>query len=130
MSELPKGWVPQEIFEEHLKLFSRPCLDLLIDIPGQGIVWVKRKNPPMLGMYATPGVRVQVTEKSWEEAIERVAKDEVRLEIDPEKCQFVDQQIVRFEKDKDGIERTDTATCWVIKVVDNNGDYCYYKQPD
>jgi len=110
------GWVPHEQFIEHLKLFPMPCIDLLVDVKGNGIVWGRRLNPPMKGMLATFGVRVLMTDNSWEELLKRVAKEEIGLDIDPKSCVFVGQQLVRFDQEKDGIERLDLTTCWAITV--------------
>lgn len=110
------GWVPYEQFIEHLRLFPMPCIDLLVDIKWKGIAWGRRLNPPMQGQLATFGVRALITDNSWEELMKRVAREEIGLDVDPENFKFVGQQLVRFDQNKDGIERLDLTTCWSIEV--------------
>ncbi len=93
-----------------------PCIDILVDVKGQGIAWGRRLNPPMKGMLATFGVRVLMTDNSWEELLKRVAQEEIGLDINPGKLGFVGQQVVRFNQKKDGIERLDLTTCWAVTV--------------
>jgi 8-oxo-dGTP diphosphatase len=49
-------------------------------LSGEGLVLIRRKNPPYQGCYALPGGFVQVGE-STEEAVRREAREETGLEI-------------------------------------------------
>jgi 8-oxo-dGTP diphosphatase len=48
----------------------------------EGIVLIRRENPPFQGCYALPGGFVEVGE-TVEEAVQREAKEETGLEIEP-----------------------------------------------
>lgn len=61
-----------------------PTVDIIIEVQGQGIVLIKRKNPPY--GWAIPGGFVDYGE-SLEQAAIREAKEETSLEIELI-CQF------------------------------------------
>lgn len=72
--------LPKEIFDEIYRQVPRLCVEIIIDTP-QGIVLTKRLILPCAGMWHIPGGTVHIGEK-LEEAVHRVANDEVGVKVD------------------------------------------------
>lgn len=72
--------LPKEIFEEIYRQVPRLCVEIIVDTP-QGVVLTKRLIPPCVGMWHIPGGTVYIGEK-LEEAVHRVASNEIGVEID------------------------------------------------
>jgi ADP-ribose pyrophosphatase YjhB (NUDIX family) len=76
-----KGHAPEEVWQEIKEWVPISTIDLVIEY-GRGVIMVRRELEPYKDVWAFPGLRVLIGEKD-EEAIKRIAKDELGLEVDP-----------------------------------------------
>lgn len=80
-NELSKTlWIPDEIYEIIKQCIPIPCVDVFIENPTKGFLWIQRNIPPQQYQWAPIGGRIYKFE-SPEEACIRIAKKEVGLDI-------------------------------------------------
>jgi hypothetical protein len=79
----PHGFATREVFETILDWAVIPTFDLLIEKEGQGFIWVRRKISPYNRTWALPGLRIYT--------LQRIALQEVGLEINPGDCHILGQ---------------------------------------
>ncbi len=71
--------LPQKDFQYIYSRVPRLCVDLVVTT-GQGVVLTRRKIPPYIGMWHTPGGTVMKGE-TLAEAVQRVAQDEIGVTV-------------------------------------------------
>lgn len=106
---------PREIFEKILQYAVIPTFDLVIEYGDKGIIIVKRKIAPYKNQWSLPGLRMLKGE-TIDEALKRIAKQELGLKIDPGKKIFLGQYVGKFKTEHN---RQDLSTGYYIKVSDN-----------
>ena len=111
----PIKWAPREIFEKILEFAVIPTFDLVLDVPGSGVILVKRTIPPYQNLWALPGLRMCKPEEI-EDTLIRIARQEVGLDIDPQRRHFLGQYVGKFEEE---FERQDISTGFALTVQDN-----------
>lgn len=104
---------PDDVWELIRRYAVIPAFDPLIDVPGRGVLLVRRRLAPYRGMWALPGLRMHRPE-SVSDTLRRIARDQVGLEIDVEHRVFVGQYVGRFRTEGD---RHDLSTGYHVKAV-------------
>lgn len=74
------GWIPQDTYDLIKKYIPIPCVDVFIDNPTKGFLWIQRNIAPQLHQWAPVGGRI-IKFESPEMACKRVVKKEVGLDI-------------------------------------------------
>lgn len=82
------AFIPKEIYTTILEYMPIPTVDILFLNSKNELLLAKRNNEPLMGIYYTPGGRVNKWEKSID-AAKRKAKEELGIEIDIKKLRFV-----------------------------------------
>ena len=81
-------FIPTDIYKEIMKYSVIPTADILfLDKDKKVLLWL-RNNAPLKWVYYLPGWRIQ----KWEtitQAVKRKAKEEINIDIDESKLQFV-----------------------------------------
>ena len=108
-------FAPRETFEDILTYMPIPTFDLILYFPDKSVVVVKRTIEPYKNVWALPGLRMFKTE-SINDTIQRIAKQEVGISVDPNKKQFVGQFVGKFKTEQN---RQDISTCYALKLLDN-----------
>lgn len=109
-------FAPREVFEQILKYAVIPTFDLVLEYGDMGVILVKRKIAPYESKWALPGLRIFKPE-SIEDTIRRIAKQEVGLDVDPDKRLFLGQYVGRFKTE---YGRQDLSTGYYLKVSDDS----------
>lgn len=109
-------FAPPEVFNQILEYAVIPTFDLVIEIPQRGVVLVRRRIAPYADQWALPGLRMYKSE-SIEEALQRIAKSEVGLSIDPKKRVFLGQFVGRFKTEH---KRQDISTGYAVRGTSNS----------
>lgn len=76
-----------------------PTFDLVLSYEGEGVIVVRRKIAAYKGVWALPGLRMYKPE-SIDAAIRRIAGQELELDVDPAKRQFLGQYVGRFRTER------------------------------
>ena len=105
-------FAPREIFETMLEWNIMPTFDLIIEQENKGIISVKRKIPPYKNTWALPGLRQYKGEK-FKDTLERIAKDELGLIINPEDAVILGQYDGFFKTEHN---RQDISTGYCMKI--------------
>lgn len=79
----PPGWLPEEEFHAIYRRVPRLCVEVVIVEPDRGVLLKLRDIPPNVGAWHIPGGTVLFAE-SIEDAVRRVAADELGLAVEPE----------------------------------------------
>lgn len=108
-------FAPREIFEQILEWAVIPTFDLVIEYGSQGVIIVKRKIAPYKNQWALPGLRMYKGEEI-DDTLRRIAKDEVGLDIDTSRKQFLGQRVGRFVSEH---HRQDLSTGYLICIKDS-----------
>lgn len=103
---------PRELFEQMLEYMPIATFDLIIEYGEQKVIVVKRKIAPYKNVWALPGLRMYKGERI-DDALKRIALQEVGLEIDPAKKRLLSQYVGKFFSEND---RQDISTCYVVSV--------------
>lgn len=103
---------PRAVFEEILQWAIIPTFDLVLEYGNEGVILVKRKIPPYQNQWALPGLRILKGE-SINEALCRIARDELGLSIDPSKRHFLGQYTGKFKTEH---QRQDLSTGYWISI--------------
>jgi ADP-ribose pyrophosphatase YjhB (NUDIX family) len=74
-------WIPEVTYTIIKKYIPIPCVDVFIEDPKSGFLWIKRNMPPQFHQWAPIGGRILKFE-SPEIACQRIAKKEMGLNID------------------------------------------------
>jgi ADP-ribose pyrophosphatase YjhB (NUDIX family) len=106
-------YAPREIFEQILKYAVIPTFDLIIELPGQGVVLVRRKIAPYKNTWALPGLRMMKPE-GINDTLARIAWQEVGMDIDADQRRFIGQYVGRFRTEQG---RQDLSTCYAVSCV-------------
>jgi 8-oxo-dGTP pyrophosphatase MutT (NUDIX family) len=77
----PPGWLPKEEFLAIYRKVPRLCVEVVIVEPERGVLLKLRDIPPNQGAWHIPGGTVLFGEPV-EDAIRRVARDELQLEVE------------------------------------------------
>lgn len=105
-------FAPREIFETMLEWGVIPTFDLIIEYGNKGVISVKRKIPPYKNIWALPGVRQYKGEK-FRNTLERIAKNELGLKINPKDAKILEQYDGFFTTE---CNRQDITTGYFIKI--------------
>jgi NUDIX domain len=81
MPAQPTGWLPEEEFFAIYRRVPRLCVEVVIVDPKRGVLLTLRDIPPNVGAWHIPGGTVLFGE-SLVEAVKRVARDELSLEVE------------------------------------------------
>ncbi len=105
-------FAPKELFEQTLEYMVIPTFDLVIEYGSEGIIVVKRKIPPYQGVWALPGLRMCKPE-SIEDTIQRIARNELGITVDPASRVFLGQYVGRFKTEH---QRQDLSTGYYLRI--------------
>jgi|SRR5271157_2393858 len=105
-------FAPNKIFEQILKWGVIPTFDLVIEYGNIGVIIAKRKIPPYQDQWALPGLRMFKGE-NLDDVLIRIAKQELGLDIDPSKREFLGQYVGNFRTEHN---RQDISTGYYVKV--------------
>jgi ADP-ribose pyrophosphatase YjhB (NUDIX family) len=75
------GWIPEDIYKIIKQFIPIPCVDVFVENPKKGFLWIQRNIPPQLHQWAPIGGRIHKFE-SPEVACKRIVKKEVGLDIE------------------------------------------------
>lgn len=73
-------WIPEETYTLIKKHIPIPCVDVFIEDPTKGFLWIQRNIPPQLHQWAPIGGRI-IKFESPEMACKRIVQKEVGLDI-------------------------------------------------
>jgi ADP-ribose pyrophosphatase YjhB (NUDIX family) len=76
----PPGWLPKAEFDSIFSRLARLCVEVVIVTPAHEVLLERRDIPPNVGAWHIPGGTVLFGEPLVE-AVERVARDELGLEV-------------------------------------------------
>ncbi len=77
----PAGWLPKQEFLAIYRKVPRLCVEVVIVTPERGVLLKLRDIPPNVGAWHIPGGTVMFGERLVD-AVRRVARDELRLEVE------------------------------------------------
>lgn len=106
------AFAPREVFEQMLEFMPIPTFDLIIQYGDEGVIVAKRKIAPYKNVWALPGLRMYKGE-SINDTLQRIAADELGLEIPVAKKQLVGQYVGKFSTENN---RQDISTAYAVKV--------------
>jgi ADP-ribose pyrophosphatase YjhB (NUDIX family) len=109
-------FAPREVFEQMLEWGVMPTFDLMIEQKNKGIIVVKRKISPYNKMWALPGLRQYKGEK-YKDTLERIAKQELGLEINFSSAKIIGQYDGFFLTEH---RRQDISTSYLIKMSEDS----------
>ena len=104
---------PDEAWETIRRYAVIPAFDPLIEVPGRGILLVRRRLAPYRGAWALPGLRMHRPE-SVPDTLVRIARQETGLEIDVDGRVFLGQYVGRFRTE---FERHDLSTGYHVRAT-------------
>lgn len=106
------GHAPKEVWKETLRWFPIPTVDLVLEYGDEGIIIVRRKEAPLKGKWALPGLRMFKGE-SFDDTVIRIARDELGLHIDPNEKKLLGVYVARFKTRQD----VSTGFCLPVSPV-------------
>ncbi len=112
---LKNGFAPRKIFKQILKWGVIPTFDLIIEQKNKGIIIVKRKISPYNKTWALPGLRQYKGEK-YRKTLERIAKQELGLDINSSSAQIIGQYDGFFLTE---CRRQDISTSYLIQISED-----------
>jgi len=125
---MEKEYLSDEIYNMIYSKVPRICVDLLI-LNTKGVLLTRRAIPPEKGMWHIPGGRIFFKE-SINEAIQRISKKELGIEVKPEKL----LGFMEF-KDEDGGKKHSISLVFLceiqsgeIKLNHESDDFLFSKQ--
>jgi ADP-ribose pyrophosphatase YjhB (NUDIX family) len=107
-----KGHAPEKVWEATKEWFPISCIDPVIEYGNQGVIMVFRKLEPYKDMWAFPGLRLLRNETD-EEAIKRILKDQLGLEVDPTEREELGSFNAEFGT------RQDVSRAFILRVSDD-----------
>lgn len=99
-------FIPEELYKKILELAPIACVDIVVRSP-QGILLVKRTNEPANGQWWFPGGRI-FKHETFRVAAARKLKEEIDLEVVPEKLQLVGVGETDFDTGPFGVSSVHT----------------------
>lgn len=109
---MQKKFAPREIFEQLLEWSVIPTFDILFEYGDQGVIFLKRTITPYENVWALPGLRMYKGE-DIEETLQRIAKEELGLNIDGTQRIYLGQYTAKFKTDH---KRQDLSTGYLIRL--------------
>ncbi len=85
---------------------------MVIEVPDQGVLIIKRKIEPYNNRWALPGLRIMKPE-SIHDTIERIALQEAGLTLDLTSLRYLGQYVGRFQTEHN---RQDLSTGYAVKA--------------
>lgn len=110
-----RPYAPRELFEQILEYMVIPTFDLVIEYGSQGVIIVRRKIAPYKGVWALPGLRMYKGE-GIDDALVRIAREEVGLEIDVSRKRVLGQYVGKFRTEH---QRQDLSTGYLVQAADD-----------
>jgi ADP-ribose pyrophosphatase YjhB (NUDIX family) len=107
-----KGHAPLEVWKATKEWFPISCIDPVIEYGDQGVIMVLRKLEPYKDMWAFPGLR-HLRNETNEEAIKRILKNQLGLEVDPSMAEELGSFNAPFES------RHDVSRAFALRVSDD-----------
>jgi ADP-ribose pyrophosphatase YjhB (NUDIX family) len=104
---------PDEAWEVIRRHAVIPAFDPVIELPGGGILLVRRRLAPYQGLWALPGLRMHRPE-SVGDTLRRIARDQAGLEIDTDARTFLGQYVGRFRTE---FQRHDLSTGYHVRAT-------------
>jgi ADP-ribose pyrophosphatase YjhB (NUDIX family) len=77
----PSGWLPKQEYDSIYSRVPRLSVEVVISTRERGVLLTRRDIPPNVGAWHIPGGTVLFAEPVVE-AVKRVARDELSLEVD------------------------------------------------
>jgi len=117
MTASQPGFVPKEVFNEHLRFFPIATFDLLVQLPDQddGIALLRRRIAPYAGKWALPGLRMLKGE-SIDDTLQRIAERELGVGVDTDSKQLVGQYVGNFRTEQG---RQDISTGYLVQAAED-----------
>lgn len=109
-------FAPREIFEQILEYSVMATFDLVVELPDGGIVLLWRKIAPYQNVWALPGMRMYKNE-SIDQTLERIAKQELGLQIETKSRRFLGQYVGKFTTEHN---RQDLSTGYIVRATSND----------
>lgn len=109
-------FAPRPIWEQILQYAVIPTFDLVITIPGGGVVIVRRRIAPYKNVWALPGLRMMKSEAIGDTLV-RIASSEVGLPIDVASSELLGQYVGRFRTEG---HRQDLSTGYAVRALSAN----------
>jgi 8-oxo-dGTP pyrophosphatase MutT (NUDIX family) len=109
---MQKKFAPREIFEQLLEWSVIPTFDILFEYGDQGVIFLKRTITPYENVWALPGLRMYKGE-DIEETLQRIAKEELGLNIDGTQGIYLGQYTAKFKTEHD---RQDLSTGYLFRL--------------
>lgn len=75
------AWIPEDTYKIIKQFIPIACVDVFIENPKKGFLWIQRNIPPQLHQWAPIGGRIHKFESPGV-ACKRIVKKEVGLDID------------------------------------------------
>jgi 8-oxo-dGTP pyrophosphatase MutT (NUDIX family) len=107
------SFAPHEAFEVILTYAVIPTFDLVVEMPGGGVVIARRVIAPYRNQWALPGLRMFKPE-GIEDALARIAEDELGLAVDVDGRRFLGQYVGRFATENG---RQDLSTGYAVRAL-------------
>ena len=105
-------YAPRETFEQILEWSVIPTFDLVVEVKPGHVVIVRRKIEPYADTWALPGLRMFKPE-GIEDTLERIARDELGLDINAKERRFLGQFVGRFKTEH---QRQDLSTGYLVRA--------------
>lgn len=116
MTKKSPVFAPREVFDQILEYSVIPTFDLVVDVPDEGVLMLRRRIAPYLGKWALPGLRMYKNE-SLDDTLHRIATHETGLEVDIDGKQILGQYVGNFRTEHD---RQDISTGYAVKALSSN----------
>jgi colanic acid biosynthesis protein WcaH len=107
-----KTWIPEELYQQILKLMPRTCVDLVLKYKDEVLV-LKRRIAPLKDFWALPGGMIYKGE-TLTGAAKRVAYEELGLDVDADAFKF--SNVANFQDDLYG--RHDICLTYLLNLQD------------
>jgi 8-oxo-dGTP pyrophosphatase MutT (NUDIX family) len=107
------AFAPREAFEVILEYAVIPTFDLVVEMPGGGVVVARRIIAPYRNTWALPGLRMFKPE-GIEDTLARIAEDELGLPVDVDGRRFLGQYVGRFTTEHG---RQDLSTGYAVRAL-------------
>jgi len=105
-----KGQLSDETWSLVKASIPIPTIDLVVNIPGDGVVIARRIIEPYKRQWALPGLR-NYMEESIDGTVRRIAQDELGIEVDTANKKTLEPYKAKFPT------RTDFSTCFVVDAL-------------
>lgn len=106
-------FAPREVFETILEWSVIPTFDIVLELAPKQVVMVRRKIEPYANTWALPGLRMYKPE-SITDTLQRIAQNEVGLQIDVQHIRLLGQYVGRFKTE---FGRQDLSTAYIVRAL-------------